>query len=170
MNDEQPTSGTSVNPAPTDAPRQGAAVMDVVPPPAQPSSPTSDTGETTVVAAPPEDVSVPQMSDDIADQIAADATLPPAPEPGQAAASDVPEPAMSTPPVDGEQKAPGTGDSPSDLIESEIQREADAPVPVEQPKAPKASNPATAAVVATVFLMVVLAGLAVFAYTMTNKS
>jgi hypothetical protein len=119
--------------------------MDVVPPP--------------VVAAPP-------VNDGIAGQMAADATLPPAPVPSDnnpATEASAPEPAFATPP-DEPTQAPPAGDSPDELIESEVQHENHAPEHAPAPTVPHQSNPATVAVIATVILTLALAGLAVFAY------
>jgi hypothetical protein len=76
---------------------------------------------------------------------------------------------MATPPADSEEPAPDAGDSPSELIQTEIDHEAAAPAASPAPKAPKQSNPAAFAVVATVFLTLALAGLAVFAYMASQK-
>jgi hypothetical protein len=168
MNDEQPTSGTPVNPAPNaNAPRPGAPVMDVVPPPAQPAAPAPEVVEPPVVAAPPEESAIPPVSDDIAEQIATDNPLPsttgPDGQPGE------PQSAMAIPPEEQDEQATEAGDSPDKLIESESKHEeALAPAP-QQTQVPKASNPATTAVIATVFLMIILAGLAVVAYMMSQK-
>jgi hypothetical protein len=148
--------------------------MDVVPPPAPDGAPVSAPGETPVVTAPPPEPDTLQIGDDIADQIAADSTTPPPPEHAQLPSSDSaqggsqPTSAMAAPPEEDETQPVDASDSPSDLIQAEIQHEADNPVAAVT-KAPKAKNPAQAAVIATVFITLALAGLAVFAYMSTQN-
>jgi len=174
MSDEQPTSGTTTNPATAaHAPRQATPVMDVTPPPVTPA-PSPASPEPEVVAAPTELPDVPQISDDIADQIAVDSTTPPAPEPSVVSSPDNDQPTApvdapaETAPTPTEAKTPDAGDSPSDLIQAEINRDEDKPAPAPV-KTPKPANPVGTAVVATVILTIVLAGLAVFAYMSSQK-
>ena len=166
MNDEKTSSGTPVNTTVTAAAPKPAPVMDVVPPPGTTESP--------VVAAPPEQSGIPQISDEIAEQIAAESSAPPPPEPAE---TSNPEPApssgnsaMATPPPEDTDGTPPTSDadSPSDLIQAEINHEEAAPVAAAA-QAHKTKNPALAAVIATVFITVLLAGLAVFAYMSTQS-
>lgn len=166
MSDEQATSGgtnpTPVNTTATAGVPNQVPVMDIVPPPVMSSAP----GEVAVVDAPPEAESFIPVSDEIAEQIAADSTMPPDPEPSTITGSadfSAEIPGMATAPQETEPQTAGAGDSPSELIEAEIQREAALPVQAVA-KVPKVHNPAQAAIVATIIITIILAGLAVFAY------
>ncbi len=156
-NEESKPGGTTVatdTTATTNTMAKPAPVMDVVPPPTT----TSDTGEAAVVDAPPEQTEYLTVSDDIAEQIAADSTMPPAPK--QSVVNDeIPE--MATPPAEAAAQSREAAE-PSDLIKEELNRTQTPQAAVA--KAPKVHNPASTAVTVTVFLMIFLAGLAVFAY------
>jgi hypothetical protein len=143
--------------------------MDVVPPPSQPVEAAPEVVEAPVADAPPAETNELAISDDIADQIAADATLPPAPEPGAAASGASPEPQMATPPAEDGTPAPAPGGEHSELVESEIQHQEEHTPAPQQPATPKQHNPAATAVIIAVFLMLALAGLAVFAYMSSQK-
>lgn len=154
MGDDQNTSGTSVNPA-TDshAPRQSNSAMDA-------TSQSASIATPPVVAAPPETDSasdVPPVSDEIAQQIAADSSTPAEPT---AAAS--PEP-QAAPPVDAPKPEANV---PAEQADSKPNKDQPTPAAV---KVPKPHNPARSAIVATVVIMVVLACLTVFAYMSTKK-
>ncbi|MBC7581577.1 hypothetical protein H7097_01780 [Aeromicrobium sp.] len=172
MNNEQSTSGgtnsTAVNPAAAaHASRQGATVMDVVPPPSTAAAAQTST-EPAVVAAPPELPDIPQISDEIAEQIAADSTAPPAPMPSQVASQSSGVSSMAVPPDENDPQITSSGDSPSELIQAELERNVAKPAPVTA-KVPKVPNPVRTAVIVTVFVTFMLAGLAVFAYMSTQN-
>ena len=153
MSDEQTTSGNSLNPAAdAHAPRQAAPVMDVVPPQSQPSVGPE------VVAAPPEDA-IPPVSDEIADQIAADATTPPVSAETPTDSSEASQPASDT-----EATAEGphaNDDKQTSAVHAELERQNQTH---EITKLPKVANPGRSAAIITVIGTIVLAALAVFAY------
>lgn len=154
MNDEQSTSGKPVNPASdSHAPRQVAAAANTtVATDAMPAEPP--------VAVPPPETDVPEVSADIAEQIAADSTTPPVAEP---VAAPNPEPSEAL--ADTPQEPAPAENAPATLIERAA-AESPAPAPA---KIPKSSNPAQTAVTVAVIVMVVLSGLAVFAYITSSK-
>lgn len=152
---------TQANPA-TDAhaPRQAIPVMDVVPPPAAPAS-AQPAAEDPGLAVSPEVAA--QLESDAAPAVPAATTESSATPDKTADNSDSGvEPA---PPDDAQDGQP---DSPNDIIAQEIKREHDTPQSA-APKAPGQSNGVALAITATVIIILVLAGLTVFAYLSTQK-
>lgn len=148
MSDEQTTSGNNLSPAVNaPVPRQTGPAMDVVPPP------DGSSVEPEVVDAPPEDV-IPPMSDEIAEQIAADAVTQSAPVETPAASQPVAEA-----PVD-------KSEEQTSAVHEELKRQKQTHEVAEIPKTP---NPGRSAAIITVFATLVLAGLAVFAYMSAQK-
>jgi hypothetical protein len=161
MAEDKTTGGSTVeaeNPAAPPPATKLPPVMDVVPPPSSESA--ASPGEAAVTEAPPEEEYLP-IGEDIAKQIGADEAsssteqLSPGPSNDSSATP-------ATSPTEAPKDSPN--DSPDELIKSEgVHEEPNAP-PAAVSKAPKTANPARAAVFITVFVTLVLAGLAVFAY------
>lgn len=154
MNDEQSSSGKNVNPAAdVHAPRQ-----ETMPPVASPPP------EVPVTEAPSESSPVP-VSDELAEQMAEDATSPPVEShpqtPPPDTASDQPQVAET--PVEAKELPTGT---PSAAIQNELNNTLAA---AEVPQLPKAPNPARNAVIIAVVLTVALSILAVFAFISSQK-
>jgi hypothetical protein len=122
--------------------------------------------ETPVAEAPPE-VAAPEISDELAEQMAEDATTPP---PVEAAAPEtLPENPTEQPKITEEPTTPdeASNEGPSQTIQNEIDTRASAEA--QAPQLPKASNPARSAIIVAVFVIVALSVLAVFAFMSSQK-
>lgn len=159
MSDEQTKSGNGLNPA-ADAhgPRQATPVVDIVPPPSETS------GEPEVVAAPPEDA-MPPVSDEMAEQIAADAVTPPASTEIPAASQEASQ--SSSEALSPAEEAPAAkSEEQTSAVHEELKRQQQTHEVASISKAP---NPGRGAAIAVVFATILLAAAAVFAYMSAQK-
>lgn len=168
MNDESKNGG---KPTAADEAAVSDSVTNSSTPQTEVPSPndSSEKTESSVVEAPPEEPEYFTVGDDMAEQIAADSTLPPSHEMSTANASaSVGLPDVATPPAEeaGDNAAKASG--PSDVIQEQINQNEAAPIAAVA-KAPKVHNPAQTAVIVTLLLMTILSALAIFAYMSSQK-